>query len=654
MFRNSSLRTARAIRGASKRRLHLESNSGVGLLSKYIPGARVTAETSTAGVPIRLLASRGLNVPVFEAEKDGKSVVLPLDISSASLPAGTNAWLGDIGIQAGEREATTKALQGVWDAWRNNGLLRVSGKLESNGHGTELTGVTVIADDFALSKYPANKALGDEKRIHPLERTAAEGSLFYHKNRTGGNIACYGYGAGIAMSSMDALVAEGGTPANFLDGGGGATVANVKAAMSVIMNDPDAKVIFVNSFGGITKMDLIAEEMVKFINAWKAEGKHVPRIVARLRGTGEESAREILNKAAIPEIEYFNDLRPAAAEAVRLAGGPKSAESSSAAAAAAASVPVTFSRDGQYEQTLRNLTVKQSDPVMVLGAGKASQANNLISKNYGTNIVGTVAPRKGGQEMIGKPVFNTVKEGVAALKPRIASVFVPPFAAADAIIECIEAEIPLVVAYAEGIPTQEQLKVQRALRSQNKTRVVGANCPGVIFPHERVKLGIQPLQVHSPGCVGIATRSGTISYELAAQTTALGLGQSAVYGLGGDPFPSTRTWEALQLILEDPKAKFGVLVGEVGGQMEEEAAQVYQDYLANLKPGEVAKPIVGFVAGAATERGLMYGHAGAVWWNQNETAVAKRQVWKDAGFIMADTLGDLGPLIKETADKMGL
>lgn len=615
----------------------------------------MTAESSTAGVPIRLLASRHLNVPVFEAEMDGKPVVLPLDITSASLPAGTNAWLSDLGIKAGDREATAKALQGVWDAWRTNGLLRVSGKLDSNGHGTELTGIKIIADDFALNKYPANRALGDENRIHPLERTAAEGSLFYHKNRSGGNIACYGYGAGIAMSTMDALVAAGGTPANFLDGGGGATVANVRAAMSVIMNDKDAKVIFVNSFGGITKMDLIAEEMVKYINAWRAEGKPVPRIVARLRGTGEESARAILTEAAIPEIEYFSDLRPAAAEAVRLAGGPKPAETgAAAAAAAAAAVPVTFSRDGQYEQTMRNLIVQKDDPVMVLGMGKASQANNLISKNYGTNIVGAVAPKKGGQEMLGKPVFNTVQEGVAALKPRIATVFVPPVAAADAIIECIEAEIPLVVAYAEGIPTQEQLKVQRVLRSQNKTRVVGANCPGVIFPHERVKLGIQPLYVHSPGCVGIATRSGTISYELAAQTTALGLGQSAVYGLGGDPFPSTRTWEALQLILEDPKAKFGVLVGEVGGQMEEEAAQVYRDYLANLKPGEVAKPIVGFVAGAATERGLMYGHAGAVWWEQSETAVAKRQVWRDAGFVMADTLGDLGPLIKETADKLGL
>lgn len=200
---------------------------------------------------------------------DGKPVVLPLDISQASLPAGTFAWLDELGVKAVDREATAKALQGLWDAWRSNGLLRVSGKLDSNGHGTEMyvsswssrekwltprTGVKIVADDFALSKNPQIKELGDEGRVHPLERTAAEGALFYHKNRTGGNIACYGYGAGIAMSSMDALVAAGGKPANFLDGGGGATEANVRAAMSVIMNDKDAKVIFVNSFGGITKM----------------------------------------------------------------------------------------------------------------------------------------------------------------------------------------------------------------------------------------------------------------------------------------------------------------------------------------------------------------------------------------------------------------
>lgn len=291
---------------------------------------------------------------------------------------------------------------------------------------------------------------------------------------------------------------------------------------------------------------------------------------------------------------------------------------------------------------------------MVLGMGKTSQANCAIAQKWGTNIVGATAPKKGGQELLGKPVFNTVREGVEALKPRIASVFVPPSGAADSIIECIEAEIPLIVAYAEGVPTQEQLKVQRVLRSQNKSRVVGANCPGVIFPHQKVKLGIQPLHIHTPGSVGIATRSGTISYELAAQTSHLGLGQSAVYGLGGDPFPGTRTWEALQLMLEDPVCKMIVLVGEVGGQMEEEAADVYQRYIRSLSPGQAAKPVVGFVTGAATERGLVYGHAGAVWWNQEETAVAKRKVWADAGFVMADTLGDLGPLIKQEADKLSL
>lgn len=230
--------------------------------------------------------------------------------------------------------------------------------------------------------------------------------------------------------------------------------------------------------------------------------------------------------------------------------------------------PVQFSRNGQYEETIDNLKVKQGDPVLVVGLGKASMANSTVAYEYGTNVVGACAPKKGGQEFLGKPVFGDVKEAVSALRPRIASVFAPPSAAADSLIECIEAEIPLVVAYAEGVSQHDQLRVQAALRSQNKTRVIGANCPGAIFPHQRIKLGIQPLKVHSPGIVGLISRSGTISYDLAQQTTSLGLGQSAVFGLGGDPFPGTRSWEALKVLLEDPLTKIVCLVGEIGGQSE--------------------------------------------------------------------------------------
>lgn len=311
MLRQSTRTTARALRRQTQktRALHLQSAGSVDLLSKvsdglyllpdiqYLPsGTRVTNGPGGAGAPIRLRADRGLNAPVFEAVgADGTPIVLPLDILEKSLPTETEAWLNKLGIAKANHAAAKETLKGLWAAWRDNGLIRVSANL--NPSENELTGIEVHADDFALNLYPGTKKIGDVSNVHPLEKTAAEGKLFYHKNRTGGNIACYGYGAGIAMGTMDALVAAGGTPANFLDGGGGATVENVKAAMSVIMNDTDADVIFVNSFGGITKMDLIAEGMVDFITKWKAEGKKCPPIVARLRGTGEMTAQEIVGTA---------------------------------------------------------------------------------------------------------------------------------------------------------------------------------------------------------------------------------------------------------------------------------------------------------------------------------------------------------------------
>ncbi|TXT10538.1 hypothetical protein VHUM_02043 [Vanrija humicola] len=650
------------------RTLHVRPAAVTDLLASYLPSGVAASPASSdkvgcgaslgaddrpqPGIPFKLWASRASNAPVIEVG----DAALQLDILDGALPPTTAQWLEAVGVDRADVDSAKDALGGVWGAWRDNDLLRVEGVLHPGN--TSLSSVQILADDFALPRRPHLAPLADADRIHALEAQAAAGKLFYHKSRQGGNIGCYGYGAGIALATQDVLVAEGGKPANFLDGGGGATEANVQAAMNVVLADPDVDVFFINSFGGLTKMDLIAKGVVQNLRARKEKGETIPPIVARLRGTGEEEAREILAEATdlADTITYIGDMKTAAAEAVRLANkaqagkaGPKTA---AAPTPSASRTPVVFSQDGQYEKTLRNLVVEKGDTVMVLGMGKASQANCAIAKEYGTNIIGAVAPNKGGQEFLGTPTFGSVKEGVASLKPRIASVFVPPQAAADSIIECIEAEIPLIVAYAEGVPTHEQLKVQRALRSQSKSRLVGANCPGVIFPHQRVKLGIQPLRVHSPGSIGIFSRSGTVSYELAGATTALGLGQSAVYGLGGDPFPGTRTWEALQLMLDDPYTKVICLVGEIGGQMEEEAAAVYKAYLAGLAPSVKAKPVVGFVAGAATQRGLMYGHAGAVWWSQDETADAKRQVLADAGMIMAPTLGDLGGLLKREHDKL--
>ncbi|GFZ44366.1 SCS-alpha [Saitozyma sp. JCM 24511] len=653
-----------------RRRLHVNPNGAVELLKQQLPDL-VDKDAVASGIELRFTASRQFNVPIVEGKaQDGSAVVLKLDITKDSLPSETRGWLSKLGIPQESRNDFTATVEGIWKAWLENDLLRVITTVQP-GEQTNISGTEIFADDFGLKKHPELGSLGNDNLVHPLEQKAAEGGLFYHKSRERGNIGCFGYGAGVAMSTMDALAAAGGKPANFMDGGGGATEANVRAAMDVLLSDPDIEVIFINSFGGITRMDMIANGVVEIIRKRHEEGKATPRLVIRLRGTGEEEARKILADASDVEgLEYIPDLKRAAAEAVRLSGAQPVAPSAPAAASSfssAAASPVVFSRDGQYEATLSNLQVKEGDPVMVLGVGKAvsskvarqfaeaqSQFHNKVAQDYGTNIVGSCAPNKGGQTFLDRPVFGGVREGVEKLKPRIASVFVPPQAAADSIIECIEAEIPLVVAYAEGVPTKDQLRVQRALRSQTKTRVIGANCPGVIFPHHKVKLGIQPLGVHSPGYIGLASRSGTISYELAAQTSALGLGQSVVLGLGGDPFPGTRTWEALQFMLDDPLTKVICLVGEVGGQMEEEAAAVYEQYLRCLPSGQKPKPVVGFIAGQSTKRGLVYGHAGAVWWEDQEAAGPKKQRWTDAGFVMAPTLGDLGGLLEQEVAKMGL
>jgi len=311
----------------------------------------------------------------------------------------------------------------------------------------------------------------------------------------------------------------------------------------------------------------------------------------------------------------------------------------------------TFNPSSSYESTISNVDVKLNTPVLTMGTGKASQFHNKISQEFGTNIVGAVAPGRGGSTFLDRPVYGKVTEAVSELNPFAVSVFVPPQAAADAIIECIEAEVPLVVSVAEGIPTHDQLKVQSVLRSQWKSRLVGANSPGLIIPSAKFKLGIQPLSVHSPGRVGIASRSGTLSYELASQTTALGLGQSIVFGLGGDPFPGTTTCEALEWMLNDPATEIICIVGEIGGQMEEEAAAAVARYRSDPR-NKPFKPMIGFIAGQLAERGRLHGHAGAIWYEDSESAANKIAMWRKAGITVADRLGDIGRLIKEAADEI--
>jgi succinyl-CoA synthetase alpha subunit len=286
-----------------------------------------------------------------------------------------------------------------------------------------------------------------------------------------------------------------------------------------------------------------------------------------------------------------------------------------------------------------SILIDNNTKALVQGiTGDAGSFHAKQMLEYGTKIVGGVTPGKGGQTFEGKvPVFDTVAEAAKATGANASIIYVPPPYAADAILEGIAAELDIVICITEGIPVLDMVKVKSVLKSQSKTRLIGPNCPGVITPGQ-CKLGIMPAHIHKAGNVGVVSKSGTLTYEAVGQLTALGIGQSTCVGIGGDPVNGTDFIDVLKLYNADPDTKAVIMIGEIGGSAEEEAAEWIR---ANMK-----KPVVGFIAGRTAPPGRRMGHAGAIISGGKGTATEKVKAMEAAGIAVAPTPADIGKTLQ--------
>jgi succinyl-CoA synthetase alpha subunit len=289
-----------------------------------------------------------------------------------------------------------------------------------------------------------------------------------------------------------------------------------------------------------------------------------------------------------------------------------------------------------------SILLNKNSRVLVQGfTGSEGTFHTTQMIEYGTKVVGGVTPGKGGEQHLGLPVFNSVRDAVNSTNADVSVIFVPPAFAADAIMEAANSGIKLIVAITEGIPVADMVKVREYIKSYD-CRLIGPNCPGIITPGE-AKVGIMPGFIHKKGSVGVISRSGTLTYEAVDQVTKLGMGQSTCIGIGGDPVIGTTTLDAVKLMMEDKDTEAIVIIGEIGGNMESEAAIWIRE--------NGTKPVIGFIAGQTAPKGRRMGHAGAIIGGKNDTAAAKMSIMKECGIHVVESPADIGATVKKVLKK---
>lgn len=581
-----------------------------------------------------LAASAAGGVDVESAEA-GSVCLQNIDLPAGPSPHQVRAAFFTLGLRQEAFKPFAGLVQRLWRAVRDNGLLLAEinplvhlpgddGEGSEGGRFLALDAKCEIDGSFAdirpaLGRFYEPAHLGEE------ERFARESGFAYVRLK--GSVGLLANGAGLAMASMDSLNLAGLRAANFLDLGGAADEKRMRAALSMLFGDERVRAVLINLYGGILSCGDVARALAAVL------GGRPPQkpLVVRMAGNGAADGLAVMAGLGLSGVHVAPDM----AKALDILRGltPSDEPMRVSLPEGGGALSKAALDNGPEFSPLHGFSLGLGSPVLVQGAtGRVAGTHMALMQAYGTNIVAGVTPFKGGTSVLGVPVYDSVVTACAAHDIEASIIFVPGAHAADAVLEAARAGIPWIVCITEGIPQQDMLAALPVIE-RHGSRLVGPNTPGVIVPGQ-TKIGIMPAEPFTPGPVAVFSRSGTLTYEAAARLSAAGIGQSFCMGVGGDPFTGLDFIDCLSMAEADPGTQAILLIGEIGGRAEEEAA-------IWLKARGRTKPVAAFVAGITAPVGKRLGHAGAILEESSGGAGGKLSALKDAGIALCAGLDDI-------------
>ncbi|WP_419785352.1 succinate--CoA ligase subunit alpha [Pseudodesulfovibrio sp.] len=575
----------------------------------------------------------------MEVEADG---IIPALIQKVRLPGGPTAAqircaFFHMGLEREQLDEFAGIVNSLFEAVIENGLLlaEINPLAQVKDNGLMALDAKVEVDDSVADLREDLSNLREPGHYGEKELTAKLAGLSYVG--LDGSVGCVVNGAGLSMATMDALNFAGIAPANFLDLGGAADSERMQTAMELLLDDDKVEALFINLYGGILSCSAVADALLEVLDG---EEPKKP-IVARISGNNAELGRKKLRDVGLKGLVLAEDMAHALSLLGALVpheGGRRFEELGTADAT------YNFER----RPVRRPLDVPNPldfgphTKVLVQGlTGRAGKLHAGLMRQYGANIVAGVTPFKGGCFADSTPIYDNVQEAAADHQIDLSIIFVPAPFVADAIMEAADAKVPWIVCITEGTPQLDMLKILPALRESGSS-LIGPNTPGLIVPG-RFKAGIMPTDPFSPGSVAVLSRSGTLTYEASARLTAAGLGQAIACGVGGDPFIGLGFAEMLDIVRDDPRVESVLLLGEIGGRAEEDAA-------AYISSTSFAKPVVSFVAGLTAPPGRRMGHAGAIL-EEGGGVERKLSALRSAGIEVCASLDELPEAVRRGMSK---